>query len=168
MANALDRCRRLAEPHQLADPTVGLAGAVQFVAGDLGRLDALLPGHDLDLVAVGLREPHALAAARLVDRLDVRRARQLGDALEVVLVCGVVGEADEAGAALLGDMQMVVVVGAAHVECGRRALGADQPEMGEEFLHFVKVGRFHAGIGEFRSLDDGHCFLRSFGGTLTP
>ena len=35
--------------------------------------------HDLDLIAVRLLEPHALAAARLVDRLDAGGARRLGE-----------------------------------------------------------------------------------------
>ena len=116
--------------------------------------------HDLDLVAVGLGEAHALAAARFVQRLDAGSAGQLREALQVVLVGSVIGEADELRAALVCDMQMMVVVGAAHVERGGCALGAGESEMGEELLHLVEVGRLHPGPGEFRSLDYGHCLLR--------
>ena len=132
-----------------------------LVAGDRDRLDALLPRDDFDLVPVGFGQAHALAAARLVQRLDARGARQRGEALQVVLVGGVVGEADELRATLVRDVQMRVIVGAAHVERRGRTLGADKSEMGEELLHLVEVGRLHTGPGKFRSLDDGHCFLRS-------
>ena len=152
---------RLAEPHHAPDAAAGLAGGVVLVTRDLDRIDALLPGHDFDLVAVGFGQANALASARLVQRLDSRGAGQPGEALQVILVGGVVGEADEFRPALVRDMQMRVIVGAAHVESCRCSLGAAQSEMGEEFLHLVEVGRFHAGPGKFRSLDDGHCFLRS-------
>ena len=82
---------------------------------------------------------------------------------EVVLVGGMVGEADELGAALVGDVQVMVAVGAPHIERIGCALGADQAEMGEEFLHFVEVRRFHARKGEIGDLDRSHGFLRNFG-----
>ena len=85
---------------------------------------------DLDLVAVGLGQPHALAAARLVQGLDARCARQLGEPLEVVLAGRMVGEADELGAALVHGVQMMMAVGAAHVERIGRTLGAHHAEIG--------------------------------------
>jgi hypothetical protein len=69
----------LARPHQPAGAPVRLAAGVDRVARDLDRLDRLHAGDHLDLVAVGLLEPHPLAAARLVQGLDARGARQLGD-----------------------------------------------------------------------------------------
>ena len=60
-------------------------------------------------------------------------------------------------------MQVMVAVGAPHVERIGRALGADQAEMGEEFLHFVEIRRFHARKGEIGDLDRCHAFLRNFG-----
>ena len=64
-------------------------------------------------------------------------------------------------------MQVMVAVGAAHVERIGCALGAHQSEMGEEFLHFVEVRRFHARKGEIGDLDCGHGFLRNFDGNAS-
>ena len=161
VSDALDRCGRLAEAHHAPDPAAGLAGRVVLVAGDLDRFHALLSGDHFDLVAIGLGEAHAPAAARLVNCLDARGAGQPGEALEIVLVGRVVGEADELRTALVHDMKVMMIVGTAHVECSRCALGADQSEMGKELLHLIEIGRFHPGPGKFRSLDYGHCFLRS-------
>jgi len=111
---------------------------------------------DLDLVAVGLLQPHALAAARLVHGLDARGAGQLGQALQVILALGVIGKADEFGAALVHGVQVMVAVGAAHVERVGRTLGPDHAEMGEKLLHLVEIGRFHAGEGKFSNLDRYH------------
>src|SRR5690242_4159532 len=108
MADALDRGRRLGEPHHPAGAPHGLARSVQLVARHLHHGHALHAVDDLDLVAVRLGEPHALAAARLVERLDAGGAGQAGGALEVILVRRVVGEADELCAALLHRVQMMV------------------------------------------------------------
>jgi hypothetical protein len=81
--------------------------------------------------------------------------------LEVVLVGGVVGEADELRAALVRDMQVMMVVGAPHVEYIWCALRADQAEMGEKFLHLVEVRCLHARKGEIGDLDCRHGFLRN-------
>ena len=46
-----------------------------------------------DLIAVRLGEPHALAAAGLVDGLDAGGAGRLGEPLQVVFALDVIGEA---------------------------------------------------------------------------
>jgi hypothetical protein len=117
------------------------------------------PVHDLDLVAVGLGEPHTLAATGLIDRFHRRRARRLGEAIEVVLARRVIGKAHELRVALLGDVDVVGRVGAAHVERGRRALRARHAEAREELLHHVEIGRLEAAIGHVGDFDVGHgCF----------
>ena len=101
------------------------------------RLDAV---HDFDLIAVGLAQPHAPAAAGFVDGLDRRGARRFRDTPEIILVPGVVREADELGIALLGDVQVMHGIGAAHVERRRRARRADHAEVREEFLGGIEIG----------------------------
>jgi hypothetical protein len=66
-------------------------------------------------------------------------------------------------------MQVVMVVGTPHVERIRCALGADQAEMGEKFLHLAEIGGLHAREGEIGDLDCRHRFLRNLvKGTLAP
>ena len=160
MADALDRCGRAAEPQYPANPAFRLACSVLLIANDPDRLAPLLSGHHFDLVAVGFGQAHAPAAARLVESFDAGGTWKPREALQIFLVLGVVGEADELRAAFLRHVQMMVIVGAAHVERSRCAFGADEAEMREELLHLVEVGCFHPRPGKFRCLDDGHCFLR--------
>jgi len=101
------------------------------------RLDAV---HDLDLIAVRLAQPHPPAAAGLVDRLHRRGAGRFRDAPQIILVRRVVREADEPGIALLGHVQVMHGVGAAHVQrrgCARRA---NHAEVREELLRRIEVG----------------------------
>ena len=108
----------LRQPHQLAGARERILAGVELLA----RLDrrcgatGAIAVHDLDLVAVRLGQPHPLAAARLVDRLDRRGARRLRQPVQVVLARRVVGEADEFRIALLGDVDVVQRIAAAHVE----------------------------------------------------
>ena len=117
------------------------------------RRDAV---HDLDLVAVRLGEPHPLAAAGLVDRLHLRRAGRLGQALEVILALRVIGQPDEFRLALLGDVDVVGRIGAAHVERGGGAVGAYHAEAREKFLGNVEIGRPQAAIGDVADFDVRH------------
>jgi len=82
------------------------------LAGDGDRRQRLDAAHDLDLIAVGLAQPHAAPAAGLVDRLHLRGAGRLRHAPQIVLARGFVGEADERGIAFLGDVQVMGGVGA--------------------------------------------------------
>ena len=76
------------------------------------------------------------------------RAGRLGQALEVVLARRVIGEADEFRLALLGDVDVVGRIGAAHVERGGGALGAHHAEVREEFLRDVEIGRPQPAVGD--------------------
>src|SRR5215213_4824706 len=85
MADALDRRRRLGKPHQAALAAQWIAAGIDRVALHLGRRHRRHAVDHLDLVAVGFLQANALAAARLVQGLDARGARQLGEPLEVIL-----------------------------------------------------------------------------------
>ena len=80
----------------------------------------------------------------------------LAIALEIVLALRVIGEADEFRIALLGDVDVVEGIGAAHVERGRRARGAHHAEAGEELLLQVEVGRPQPPVGHVLRLDQCH------------
>src|SRR4029077_7576361 len=108
------------------------------------------------LVAVGFGEPHPFAAAGLVERLDRRRAGRPRDAFEIILARRVIGEADEFRRALLGDMDVVDGIAAAHIERRLGALGAYQPEAREEFLHEVEIGCAEPTVGHVRYFDARH------------
>ena len=140
MTDALDLRRPLRQPHQFAGALQRLLAGVERrpLQGDRRRVCDTV--HHLDLVAVRLGQPHALAAAGLVEMSRCRVAPAAArDALEVVLALGVIGETDNFGIALLGDVEVVRRIGAAHVERGRRAFGAHHAEAGQEFLHAVEI-----------------------------
>ena len=129
--------------------------------------------HHLDLVAVRLFQPHPLAAAGLVDILHRRGAGRLGEAREVVLARGVVGKPDDLRLALLGDVDVMGRIGAAHIERGRRALRAHQAEAREELLHHIEVGCAKPPIGNVGRFDPRHShllvlFLESIAARLCP
>jgi len=129
MAEPLDVRGTALDPEELA------LAAVLVVAGvDVGPLERngselRHAVDDLDLVAVGVLQAHALAAARLVDVLDLRRALHARHAVQVFHARGVDGDADVARLAQLGHVDVVRAVGAAHVERVLRALGAHQAEV---------------------------------------
>src|SRR5215204_2537270 len=76
--------------------------------------------------------------------------------MQVVLARRVIGKADEFRLAFLGDLDVVERIGAAHVECGRRAVGAHHAEAGEEFLHEIEIRRPQPPIGNVGRFDPGH------------
>ena len=94
-----------------------------------GRHGLDAPDH-LDAHAVMLGEPNTLAAAGLVQGLDRRSpgslARQL---VEIVLGLRPERDALHLRIALLGDVNVVHGIGAAHVEGVGRALRPQQPEV---------------------------------------
>src|SRR5262249_28857305 len=112
VADALDVRRTLGQPHQLAGAQQRIFAGVELLALGRDRRERGDAVDDLDLVAVGLGEPHPLAAAGLVDRLDAGRAGRPRDTLEVVLARRVIGKADEFRLALFGDVDVVRAIGA--------------------------------------------------------
>ena len=144
---------------QLALAPVLVAAGIDRRALQRDRVEHFHAVDDLDLIAVGIRQPHPLAAAGLVDVLDLRGALDPADALKVLHAGGMDRDPDIARLAQFGDMQVVRRVGAAHVERIFGAVGADHPEIGQEFLLAVEIGRAQPAIGEIVGFDDGHEIL---------
>src|ERR1700737_663690 len=117
---------------------------------------------DLDLIAVGLGQAHALAAAWFVDRLDRGRPRRLGKALEIVLARRVIGKAHEFRLTLLRDMKVMAWIGAAHIERARRAIGPCHAEPREKLLHDVEIGGAQPPEGHVGYFDEGHDYCSRF------
>src|SRR5262249_8767448 len=97
-----------------------------------------------------------LAAAGLVDRLDAGRAGRPRDTLEVVLARRVIGKADEFRLALLGDVDVVRAIGAAHIERRAGALCARHAEAREKLLHDIEVGGLDRAVGLVGALNESH------------
>src|SRR3954465_7133995 len=76
--------------------------------------------------------------------------------MQVLLTRGVIGKAYEFRIALLGDMDVVEGIGAAHVERARRALGPHHAEAREKFFHAIEIGRPQPPIGNVAYLEPGH------------
>src|SRR2546426_3747303 len=145
------------QPHQLARALKRIFAGVEFLPRlDLDRRQRRDAVHDLDLVAVGLGEPHAFPAAGLVDRFDAGCSRSLGQPLEIVLARGVVGHPDEARVALFGDVDMMGRIGPAHVERLTGPLHLGHSEPGEEFLHLIEIGGLEPPVSYVHRLDPRH------------
>ena len=149
MTCAGPRCSRFSSPARRARS----AREIERVARQRQRRHRLEPVDHLDLVAVGVAKAHALAAARLVEVLDPRGAFDAGDLGEVVLARGMKCHADIAGLAQLGDVQMVRGIGAAHEQRLGRARGPDHPEIGQELLREVEIGRPQPPPGDVGDFD---------------
>ena len=134
----------------------GSSSGIELLPLERNRRHWRNPVHHLDLIAVRLGQPHALAAAGLVDVLDSGCSGRFGDALEVILARGVIGKAHEFRLAFLGDMDVVVRIGAAHVERGRCALGAYHPEPRKKLFHDVEIGGAQPPVGHIRYFDECH------------
>ena len=123
----------------------------------LERLELLDAPHHFDLVAVGLLQAHALAAAGLVDIFDSGSAGRLGDLLQVVLAGRVEGEPDKPRVALLGHVDMMRRIRAAHIERVLGPLHLDEPEVGAELLLDIQVGRAQPPVSDIGHFDQRHC-----------
>src|SRR5215217_6034154 len=85
--------------------------------------------------------------------------------MQVVLTRGVIGKADEFRIALLGDMDVVEGIGAAHVERARRAVGTCHAKARQKFLHAIEIGRPQPPIGNVGDFDVRHADHHVFGGS---
>ena len=156
VGGALDLRRAAREAHQLALAHLHIAGVDEVLAhGQLGQL--LHAAHYLHLVAVRVGYAHALAAARLVDVLYARRSGRLGELLELVFVFDIPRQPDELGRAEVGDMDMMVGVGAAHVERVLGTVRAQHAKSGEKLLGLIEAGRLQAAKGQIGNLYIRHC-----------
>ena len=132
MAEPLDVRRAALDPEELALAAVFVLAGIDLRPLDRDRSQHLHAVDDLDLVAVGVGQAHPLAAARLVDILDLRGALDPGHPLEVFHAGGVDRDADIARLAQFGHMEVMRRIGAAHVERVLGAVGADHAEIGQE------------------------------------
>src|SRR5262249_56032655 len=65
-------------------------------------------------------------------------------------------DSDIARLAQFGDMDVVRRIGAAHIEGVLGPLGSNHPEIGQEFLLFVEIGRAQPPVGEIEGFDYRH------------
>ena len=156
MAEPLDVRGAALDPEQLALAAVFVVAGIDRGTLDRDRVEHLHAVDDFDLVAVGVGQPHPLAAAWLVDVLDRRRALDLRDPLQIFHAGGMDGDPDIARLAQFGDMDVVRRIGAAHVEGVLGAVGPDHAEIGQELLLLVEIGRAQPPISEIEGFDHRH------------
>ncbi len=159
MAEPLDVRRALLDPEQLALAAVFVVAGIDWGTLDRDWIQHLHAIDDLDLVSVGICQAHTLPAAGFVDVFDRRGAGDPRDFLEVLQVRRMDGDADVAGLAKFGDMDVVRGIGAAHVKGVPRPVGADHAEISEELLLLVEIGRAQAPISEVEGFDRRHEIL---------
>src|SRR5262249_32762602 len=112
--------------------------------------------HHLDREAMRIVQADALAAARPVERFDLRGALDLGQAIEVFLALGIKAHAEEFRLAELGDMEISGGIGAAHIEPILGAPRAHHAEISEELFGLTEVGRLQPPISDIADFDDRH------------
>src|SRR5947209_2896844 len=159
VADPLHSRAAFGQPHQRARPLQRVLAEIEGLAphGDGGK--PLDPVDHLDLVAVRLSQPDALAAAGLVDGLDGRGPGRLGQLLEVVEAGRVVGEAHELGITLFRDVDVMSGIRPSHVERVRRPLRLHHAEMGQELLRHVEIGCAQPSVRQIGDLDQCHGLL---------
>ncbi len=159
VADPLHSRASLGQPHQRARSLQRVLAEIEGLAlhGDGGK--PLDPVDHLDLVAVRLSQPDALAAAGLVDGLDGRGPGRLGQLPEVVEAGRVIGEAHELGIALFRDVDVMSGIRPAHVERVRRPLRLHHAEMGQELLRHVEIGCAQPSVRQVGHLDQCHGLL---------
>src|SRR5580700_6851136 len=163
MADAFDVGRAPGQPHQLAGARGRRLARVELLPLHRDRRDLFDAAYHLDLVAVRLGQAYPLAAAGLVDVFDAGGTRRLGELLQVILVVDVIGDADEFRVTLLGDVDVVRRIGAAHVERVGGAFRAVHAETGEKFLRHVEIGRLEPPVGDIGYFRPSHmCSPREF------
>src|SRR6201996_6689835 len=113
--------------------------------------------HHLDREAMRIGETPALAAARRVDRLDLRRPFDLGETIEVFLAAGIERHAEEFRRAQMRDMQIRRRIGAAHIKSVPGPCRAHHAEIEQEFFGLIEIGRLQPPESDIANFDDGHC-----------
>jgi hypothetical protein len=159
MADPLHLRRAAAQAIELAFALQRLGAGVHRLACHGKRRERRHAREHVDLVAIGLPEADAFAAAGLVDLLHRRRTRQFRKPPQIVLIGGMPGEADEGGLAFLRHMDVAGRTGAAHIERGGRALGPHHAEMRQELFHDVEIRRAQPAVSDVRHLDHRHSSL---------
>ncbi len=158
MAHALHLRRASGQPRQLAGAAIFLAAEIDDVAPDRQRLGIGDAVHHFDREAMRIAQAHALAAARPVERFDLRRAFDLGEAIEVLLALGIKRHAEEFRLAELRHVQISGRIGAAHIKCILGARGTHHAEINEELFGLIEIGRLQPPESDIANFDDGHGF----------
>src|SRR5439155_16380460 len=148
MAEALDVRGAALDAEELALAAVLVVARIDRRTVELDRIEQRHAVDDFDLVAVGIGQPHPLAAAGLVDILDRRGPRGPRYPLEVVVARGMHGDSDIARLAELGDVDVVWRIGAAHIEGVLGPVGTDHSKIGQELFLLVEIGRPQPPISE--------------------
>ena len=114
-----------------------------------------------DLISIWFNQPYAFSTTWLIDVLDFGRAFNLGDLFEVFLTRGEVGQTDKARLAEMCYMDMMLRVSAPHIKRVCSTCRSNKPEIDQEFLLDIKVGRTDTAIGYIKDFDHRH-FVISF------
>ena len=153
VADALHMRRPAVDAGELALTRQPFRPHVEREARDLNRRQGLDAVHDLDGVTVGLGQAHAPATAWLVHLLDRGGAVDSGSLVEVFLALDIEREGEEARLAELGDVDVVLRIGAAHVEGRPGPLRPHHAEIGQEFFLLVEVRRTYPAVSDIGDLD---------------
>src|SRR6185312_10064018 len=156
VADALHLRGALLQAAEIADAAIFLRAPIDDVGPHRKRVDLLDAPDHFDLIAIGLAQPHPLAAAGLVDRFNRRGAWNAGNLLEVFLALRIIGKADEAGRTELGDMQMMLGIGPAHEQSVLRPPGPNHAEIEQKLFLLVEVGGPDPSPGDVSDFDDRH------------
>src|ERR1700730_4815321 len=156
MAEPLDVRGTALDAEELTSAAVLVVAGIDRGPVDLDRVEQCHAVDDFDLVAVGIGQAHPLAAAGLVDVLDLGSALDARNPLEVVVARRVNGDPDIARLAELGDMDVVRLIGAAHVKGVLGPIGANHAEIGQELLLLVEIGRPQPPVSEIEGFDRRH------------
>src|SRR5262244_1274130 len=92
MAEALDMRGAALDAEEFALASIFVVARIDRGTLERDRVEHLHPADDLDLVSIRIGQAHPLAAARLVDVLDRRSARDPRDLIEILHACRMNGD----------------------------------------------------------------------------
>src|SRR5580698_7550461 len=116
---------------QFAVAWIAQAG-IDRLAGNIELWDRLDPMDDLDANTIRVGESHPRAATGLVDVLNPRRTRKPRQALKIARIAHGEADPEKPRLAKLGNMDVMLGIGAAHVERGAGSRGAHHAELGQK------------------------------------
>ena len=154
MAAPFDVGRGRIEPHGLAETRLSCGGVEWLVGQGRGGFVLGLAGDDLDQVAIGIGQPHHLAAARFGQVLD-RSAFVRGKALEILDRLGAEADRQEPGFARFGHVEERPSIATLAIEPAT-GLESAHPEVFEKAAHGAKIGRGIAHVGDVFDADYAH------------
>ena len=156
MCSSLDLGRPWRQAHQLTSTAQFVVAGVDHGLAHGQGCDLLHATHHFHLVAMGVADAYPLAATGLVHVFNATGTRGFGKLLELVFVVDEKTQAHELGRAQVRDMDVVIRVGAAHVQRIFGALGAVHAKDGEKLFGLVQAGRLQTAKGQVGDFDIGH------------